>query len=239
MNNTLVALYGIHPIQELLRAKQRTIQKLFTTNPPPKVFTTIAPLVPRHISVTFCSREKLTALAGTDDHQGVVALVTPLPTRKSCFNIVQHPYILMLDGIQDPRNLGAIIRSAYCTAVDGIVIPHKQSAPLTAVVCKAAAGLIEHSTIYQPPSSIAAIQEIQAAGYAIYCAAAGGTDIRTLSFTVPTCIVIGSEGTGITAPVRSYGTAIAIPQRNTHLSYNASVAAGIILLAVSSALKRL
>lgn len=212
---------------------------MYTTNPPPKAFSAIAAILPHHIPIVFCSRDKLTLLAGADDHQGIVAAASPIPTRKKCFSPAQHPFIILLDGIQDPRNLGAIIRSASCTNVSGVIVPQKHTAPFTGVVCKASAGLIEHMDIYQPPSSSAALQEIGAAGYHIYLATIAGTDVRTISFTTPLCLVIGSEGSGIAPHLRACGTAITIPQRTTTISYNASVAAGILLFNISTALKHI
>lgn len=240
-----ITLFGIHPLAELLRAKRRKLYQIFTTQPLPKGFASLRDLIPSYVSIHYVSREELTKRAGTADHQGIVALAEPLPIRKKPFESSKQRFILMLDGIQDPRNLGAIIRSACCTGVEGIVIPQSHTAPLNGVVCKASAGLIEHIDIYQPTTSISAIQEIEKAGYTIYLAALGGVDMRTVAYQAPLCLVIGSEGTGIAKTLIQYGTRIQIPQsipvRADHdsISYNASVAAGITLYTLATAIKKI
>jgi 23S rRNA (guanosine2251-2'-O)-methyltransferase len=145
----------------------------------------------------------------------------------------------LLDGIQDPRNLGAIIRSASCAAVNGVIVPQKGSAPLDGVAIKSSAGLVEYMPIYQPTSSAVAIQEVQQAGYAIYLATCDGADIRSVEFKSPLCLVIGSEGSGISSSLLKKGQRITIPQRANDISYNASVAAGIIFFFASSAFKKI
>jgi 23S rRNA (guanosine2251-2'-O)-methyltransferase len=245
MSQSQITLFGIHPITELLRAKRRKLYQLFTTQPTPKGFSGFCSLIPSHIPISYVSREELTRRAGTPDHQGFVALAEPLPIRTRVFDPAKQGFILMLDGIQDPRNLGAIIRSACCTGVQGIVIPRAQSAPLSGIVSKASAGLIDHIDIYQSATSSSAIQEIRSAGYTIYLAALGGIDMRTLHYSEPLCLVIGSEGTGISKAVLNQGTAIAIPHTTPvraekhSISYNASVAAGILVFALANSLKKI
>jgi 23S rRNA (guanosine2251-2'-O)-methyltransferase len=232
-------IFGVNPVRELLRAKQRTVYQVFVAKPLPKAWHELEKLVPRHVPITPLPREELSQKAGTVDHQGIVALVGKLPVRTKCFDPHKQPCIVLLDGIQDARNMGAIIRSASCLSIDGIVIPERGSAPLEGVVAKASAGLIEYIPIYQPASSAVAIQEIKAAGYGVYLATCKGADVRTVSFTTPLCVVIGSEGTGISDALLKKGTPITIPQRSSDISYNASVAAGIIFYTISSLLKRI
>jgi 23S rRNA (guanosine2251-2'-O)-methyltransferase len=232
-------IFGVNPVRELLRAKQRSVYQVFVAKPFPKAWPELEKLVPRHVPITPLPREQLSQKAGTVDHQGMVAFVGKLPVRTKCFDVQKQPCIVLLDGIQDARNMGAIIRSASCLNIDGIIIPERGSAPLEGVVAKASAGLIEYMPIYQPASSALAIQEIKDAGYGVYLATCSGADVRTVSFAVPLCIVIGSEGAGISDAVLKKGTPITIPQRSRDISYNASVAAGIIFFALSSSLKRI
>lgn len=232
-------IFGVHPVRELLRAKQRPIYNIFVAKPLPKAWSEIERLVPRHVAVTFMPREQLTIKSGTTDHQGMVAVVGTLPIRSSCFDVEKQPMIVLLDGIQDSRNLGAIIRSASCAGINGVIVPQKGSAPLDGVVAKASAGLLEYMPIYQPISSATAVQEIQRAGYALYLATCGGDDIRFVEFQLPLCLVIGSEGLGITPSLLKKGKLITIPQRVPDISYNASVAAGIIFFFISSVLKKI
>ena len=239
INDKLTVIFGVNPVRELLRAKQRTVYNIFITQPAPKCWAEIQKLVPRHVTITPLSRDQLTAKSGTVDHQGIVAFVGKLPIRSRCFDPEKQPFIVLLDGIQDSRNLGAIIRSASCTGINGVVVPQKNSAPFDGVTAKSSAGLIEYMPIYQPVSSAIAIKEIQEAGYAIYLATADGADIRTVQFQAPLCLVIGSEGSGISSALLKKGQRIAIPQRVSEISYNASVAAGILFFFVNSSLKKI
>lgn len=235
----MTVVFGIHPVRELLRAKQRPVYNIFVVKPFPKAWSELERLVPKHVSVTFMPREQLTIKSGTSDHQGIVAVAGKLPIRTRCFDPEKQPIIVLLDGIQDARNLGAIVRSASCAAVNGVIIPQKGSAPLDGVAAKSSAGLMEYMPIYQPVSSATAIQEVHQAGYNIYLATCEGDDLRSVEFQSPLCLVIGSEGSGITPSLLKKGKRISIPQRLPEISYNASVAAGIIFFFVSSTFKKI
>ncbi len=232
-------LFGIHPVVELLKARRRSIFAVYTTDPAPKAWGSIAQLLPAHVPVKRVTKEQLTHRAGTADHQGVVALVAPFPFRKKMFDAAQAPFLILLDGIQDPRNVGAILRSAYCTGVDGVIVCAKHGAPLNAVALKSAAGLAEHLEIYQAPNATVAAQELTRAGYTIYLADFGGKDAREQQFAKPLCLVIGSEGLGVSAALRTKGTAVTLAQRSADISYNASVAAGILLFTIASLHKKI
>lgn len=223
-------IFGIHPIIELLRARKRKLIALYTTQPTPKQWHTIQALLPNYpVEIKHITRDALTRLAGSTDHQGVVAHVQPFVLHGKPFDAQKYPSLIVLDGIQDPRNLGAIIRSASCTNTSGVLLTAKNSAPLNAVVLKASAGLAEHIPIRIVPSAEIAAQELKDAGYSVYCGLFGGADARTVAFKKPYALVIGSEGIGISAPLKRAGIAITLPQRVEEISYNASVAAGILL----------
>src|SRR3990167_3334160 len=98
----------------------------------------------------------------------------------------------MLDSIQDPRNLGAILRSTYCTNFDGVIICQKSSAPLNGTVVKSSAGLSEYIEIYEASSPQAAMQELKSAGYNIYFAMTEGQNATQVTFQKPLCLVIGN-----------------------------------------------
>jgi 23S rRNA (guanosine2251-2'-O)-methyltransferase len=163
-------------------------------------------------------------------HSGIVAWFSPLPIRSKPFSPETHPIITVLDGVQDVQNLGAILRSAYCTGVNGIVIPQRNAAPLTGAAHRASAGLAEHLDIWRVSALPEAVSALQDAGYNIYLAVVnGGIDVTTMAFQRPTCLVIGSEEKGISPEVRKRGTLISLPQAEENISYNASVAAGILM----------
>ncbi len=226
----LYLVYGAHPILELLKAKKRKLYCLYTTREEPKLLSKIQPLMHPSCIVHHVSKEELTRRAGSDDHQGLVGYATaPLEIRKKPFSPETHPLLVMLDGIHDARNIGAIIRSAYCTGVDGIIITQKNSGPLNAAALKASAGLAEHAVLYETPTALTAINELKQAGYSIYLAALGGKSVNEITFQAPAVIVVGNEGYGISPEILKSGTRVMLPQRTKDISYNASVAAGILL----------
>jgi len=230
-------VYGIHPVIELLKAKKRKITTLYTTKPEPKAFKHIKPYFPKYpFKQIHKSRQELSSLAGTLDHQGVIAITTPFQLRKKPFDPKKQPFIVMLDGIQDTRNLGAILRSAYCTGFQGAIITKKRGAPLNASTLKASAGLAEHLEIYQTPSSIAGIQELKKAGYQIYISALekNAQNVTKIKFQKPLCLIIGSEETGVSKEILNKGQTIILPQKIADISYNASVAAGILMFLIST-----
>lgn len=226
-------VYGLHSIIELLKAKKRKLITLYTTKPEPKGFKGIQQLLPDHASIAHVQRETLTKIAGTTEHQSVVAFAAPFVYRKKFFDPKQHKALLMLDGIQDVRNLGAMLRSAYCTGVTGVIITQKHSASLSAAALKASAGLAEHLDVYLAPSAQAAVLQLKQAGYNLYITAFKGENALEVTYKDPLCIVIGSEGTGVTSAIMHEGTQVTIPQHVTDISYNASVAAGIMLFIIS------
>lgn len=232
-------VYGIHPILELLRAKKRKLFTIYTTNPAPKAWDEIKPLLHKDVQFQVTTKEVLNRIAGTTDHQGVVAWAGPFQIRKKFFEPARSPLLLMLDSIHDPRNMGAILRSAYCTGVDGVIICEKNAAPMNAVVLKSAAGLAEHLEIYQAPSAQAAAIELKKAGYSMYLATINGENATELAYTMPSCIVIGNEAVGVTKALLKEGIQVTLPQIKTDISYNASVAAGILLFTVAHQLKKI
>ncbi len=169
-------------------------------------------------------------MAQSTEHMGVVALVGPYPIRKVMFNPKKHPFILVLDSIQDVHNLGAILRSAYCTEVSGVVLAQKNAAPLSPAVFKTSAGLAEHLEIYQAPTIKNALLELKAAGYNMYMAVLeNGKNVLDVEFRKPMCLVVGNEATGITKELQKQGELITLPQRQADISYNAAVAGGILM----------
>jgi len=228
-------VYGINPLVELIQAKRRKLLAIYTTKPTPKSWDKIERLIAgKGIQISYVDRDVLTRMAGTPDHQGVVAWAQPFIYRKKPFDTERQKRIVLLDGIQDPRNVGAILRSIYCTGFDGVIIPVRGAAPVNATALKSSAGLAEHLEIYCPPSSQAAVQELEKAGYSIYLALFNGQSATSVSYQAPLCVVIGSEGAGISPALVKKGIPVTLPQINATVSYNASVAAGILLFLVAT-----
>lgn len=232
-------IYGVHPIVQMLKAKRRKIYQIYTTKPMPKAWKDIEPLLAPRTPIQYVSREILAKMVNSDDHQGVVAWVQSYPYRKQFFDVKKHPFLVMLDGVQDVRNLGAIIRSSYCTGVNGIIICSKSGAPVNAAAIKASAGLAECLEIYEAASPVSAIHDLKKAGYSVYLTTFDGKDARDVTYTEPLCVVIGSEGFGVSKSIFDMGTRITLAQRTDDISYNASVAAGIILFLAGTQNKKI
>ncbi len=228
-------IYGAHPIIEVIRAKKRRIISIYTTKPTPKSWDRIKQYLPRSISnIQYVSRSILDRMTGSTDHMGIAAWVAPRKYRKKIFDPKKQKFILLLDSIQDVRNLGGILRSSYCTGVDGVVICAKRSARITAACLKSSAGLAEHLDIYVAPSLKHAVMELRRVGYNLYMTVLdNGKNAMYVNYESPICLVIGNEATGISKEILEYGELITLPQNDPEASYNASVAAGIFLFLLS------
>jgi 23S rRNA (guanosine2251-2'-O)-methyltransferase len=228
-------VYGIHPVIELIKAKKRKVLTCYTLKTPIKAWKSLQPmLAPYKVTVHHVDREKLNHLAGSTEHQGIVVTAAPFVFKKTFFEPKKHPFIVLLDGVQDVRNAGAIIRSSYCTGVNGIILCKKEGAPMTGATLKASAGLAERMDIYQAPSIASALQDLTKAGYNIYVTALGGKKSATqLTYAKPLCVIIGNEEKGVSKESLQSGTIVTLPQSVPDVSYNASVAAGIILFWIS------
>lgn len=228
-------IFGIHPIIELLKAKRRKIYTIYTTKPEPRAWSQIQKLLPKYVQVEYISKEKLNKLADSVDHQSVVALASPFIIRKKFFNPATEKFLVMLDSIQDPRNLGAILRSAYCTGANGVIVTERNSSFLTATAIKSSAGLAEHLEIYFAPNAKVAADELKKAGYSIFISTLENSkSALDVDFNLPCCIVIGNEGEGVSSNIVRMGQSVKLPQITADISYNASVAAGILLFLIST-----
>lgn len=238
--NQANVVYGVHSILELLIAKRRKVSMVYTVKPFIKSWSRIQALLPSYVQIQYVDRITLENISGSSEHQGIVAIVQPFPFESKIFDAKKFPFLVVLDGIQDVRNLGAIIRSAYCAGVDGIVLSGKHSAPMTAAAIKASAGLAEHSRIYIAPTLSSAMSELAAQGYHIYLATLGqGENAAQISYKTPSALVIGNEESGISKDILSSGTRVLLPQRRSDISYNASVAAGILLFLMGVQFKKI
>ncbi len=175
--------------------------------------------------------EKLAMIARSESHQGVVALTTPLPTI-DVDDLLRVPdaFIVALDGVTDPGNLGAVLRSAAAFGATGAVFPRHRSARITPAVTKAAAGAIEHLPIATVSGIASALERATRHGvWTVGLAADGSTDIDELTVAdAPVLVVVGSEGRGLSRLVEQRCDVVArIPIAATTESLNASVAAAV------------
>lgn len=229
-------LFGVHSLLELLKAKKRKIFKIYTLRDESEPVKLVRKICKYPVEINHCSREELTRRAGSPDHQGIVAMVSPFQFRTKPFDPTRYRAIVMLDGIQDPRNLGALLRSAHCTGFNGVIITRKNSAPINAVCIKASAGLAEHIEIYQVPSAAAGVQELKKNGYNMYITTlrSGAMQATDIAYQIPLCVVIGSEGTGVSPAIIKEGTPVYLPQRAADISYNASVAGALMMFLIAT-----
>lgn len=229
---------GRNAVQEALRAG-RAIDKIYIARgETDRALGHIAGMArDRGITVSDCDRRKLDAMSVTHAHQGVIAVcaVREYASIDDIFNVAaergEEPFVVVCDEISDPHNLGAIIRTAECVGAHGVIIPKRRSAGLTAVVDKTSAGALEHMAVARVPNLVAAIETLKKNGLWIYgTAAEGSNELWKTDLTGPACIVIGSEGAGISRLVREKcDFLVSIPLRGQISSLNASAAAAVLL----------
>ncbi len=177
------------------------------------------------------SPDELTELAGSPDHQGIVAEVDPYPYADPASLLGEGALILALDQVQDPRNLGAACRSAEAAGVAGVVIPERRSASVTGAVCKASAGAVEHLAIAQVRNLSDWLVAAKEAGFWIWGADAEADQAHTATdLTGSTVIVCGGEDKGLRPRVaESCDGLISLPQQGKVGSLNVSAAATVLL----------
>lgn len=188
-----------------------------------------------HIMVRFEKKEYLDKLSETGKHQGVIAFAASYDYAevsdllKLARDKGEAPFLILLDGIEDPHNLGAIIRTANLAGAHGVVIPKRRAAGLTATVARTSAGAINYTPVARVTNMAAAVGELKKAGMWFVCADMGGTRMYDLKLTGPIGLVIGNEGEGVSRIVREKCDMIAsIPMRGDIDSLNASVACGVL-----------
>ena len=230
-------LFGIHPVTETLRAGRRTVIEVFIaqTGSSGRFNEVRSRARSLNIPVQRAKPSWIQSLSGTAAHQGIAARVSPYPfatISELMDGADQRPsLILLLDGILDPHNLGAIIRTALCAGVDGIVIPKDRSAYPTPAVSKASAGALEHIHLVQVTNLVRTIRNLKQKGFWVF-----GLDrnadlsLYASDLTGSVAVVIGGEEKGLRRLVRSHcDRMITIPQSGPIDSLNASVAGAIVL----------
>lgn len=233
-------LYGLNPVREFLRAGDEGIAELWLGEGGERgrVFADLARLAQeRGAKVREAPRQKLDRLAGTDRHQGVVAVVADFRYREledlleGARAAGEAPLFVVLDGILDPQNLGAIIRSAHALGAHGVVIPKDRAAGVTPAASKASAGAVEHCPVARVTNLSQALERMKGAGVWTVATDAGATeDLSRVDLSVPTALVLGSEGAGVRLLVRRTCDRVArIPMKGKVGSLNASASAAIAL----------
>ena len=185
--------------------------------------------------INFVDKERLDQLSETKKHQGVIAVAAAYEYAevedilKNAEEKGEPPFIFILDNIEDPHNLGAIIRTANLAGAHGVVIPKRRAVGLTATVAKTSAGAINYTPVAKVTNLTAAIKELKEKGLWFVCADMGGTEMYKLDLKGPIGLVIGNEGEGVSKLVKENCDFIAsIPMKGDIDSLNASVAAGVL-----------
>lgn len=185
--------------------------------------------------VKFVTKERLDQLSETGKHQGVIAYAAAYEyatVEEILDNARQKgeaPFLFLLDNIEDPHNLGAIIRTANLTGAHGVIVPKNRAAGLTAVVAKTSAGALNFTPVARVTNLAKTIEELKKEGIWFVCADMGGTTMYDLNLKGPIGLVIGNEGEGVGRLVKEKCDMVAsIPMKGDIDSLNASVAAGVL-----------
>jgi len=234
-------IYGVQPVLEALKGKGRRITKIWVAfGRSGTAVQRILERARRHkIPVSYKDRASLDAKAGTAKHQGVLALLTKTETLELEPFLRQLPkeerrFLALLDEVQDPQNLGAIIRTACAANLEGILLPKHRTSPLTPAAVKASAGAVEWIPLVRVGNAAQALRRIREEGVLLLGAdPAGSSEIYDMDLCQDVCLVIGGEGRGLRPVVRKQCDALcSIPMIGPIDSMNASVAAGILFYEV-------
>jgi 23S rRNA (guanosine2251-2'-O)-methyltransferase len=233
-------VYGVQPVLELLRANPERIERLFLADgvPPKGPMGEVASRAQKaKLRVERVVRERLASMAQGGVHQGVVAEVRTFAYAEledlleAAKRANEPPLIAVLDGIQDPHNFGAIVRSAHALGAHGVVIAKDRAVQVTGAVVKAAAGATEHCPIARVVNLSRALEALKEAG--LWVAAADPEGAQTLDrarLDGPLAVVVGGEGPGVRDGVLKHcDLRVKIPMRGKVASLNASVSAAILL----------
>ena len=236
-------LYGVNPVNEAVRARPEQLDHISVARErearrDARLQTLLDACRAAGVRVDVEPREQLARYARTDAHQGVVAfvrertflsledLLAPLASGKA-----RGRFFLALDGVEDPHNLGALLRSAEGAGVDGVLIPERRSAPLTAVVAKTSAGASEHIRLARVTNMTRALETMKKAGVWIIGLDERGTpDYSDHDFRGDCCLVLGAEGSGLHDLVkRTCDHLLRIPMAGSVASLNVSVAGAVVM----------
>ena len=233
MNDKLV---GRNPVSEALKSGA-DIEKIFVKK---DADGSLLPILKKarekKIAISEVDRRKLDELSGDENHQGIVAII-PVQKYSTVSEIIETarekgkaPFVIILDRITDPHNLGSIIRTANCVGADGVIIPKHQSAGLNSTVAKTSAGAVSYTKVAKVTNIARCIDELKEAGLWIVGADMNGESMYKVDMKGSIGLVIGNEGEGISRLVREKCDFIAeIPMWGDIDSLNASVAAGILM----------
>lgn len=229
-------LEGRNAVLEALRAG-RSVDKIYVQlgSSDGPIQTILREAKKHDTIVSFVTKERLNQMSETGNHQGVIAMaasyeyVSVEEILARAGEKEEAPFLFLLDGIEDPHNLGAIIRTANLAGAHGVIITKHRAAGLTATVAKASAGAVNYTPVAKVTNLTNTIEQLKKEGIWFVCADMGGTRMYDLDLRGPVGLVIGNEGEGVSRLVREKCDFIAsIPMKGDIDSLNASVAAGVL-----------
>jgi 23S rRNA (guanosine2251-2'-O)-methyltransferase len=221
-------VYGIRPVVEALRSGRRKVFEVIDAVGNEGVAKAASS---RGVAVKRASRQRVEELAGGEVHQGVAARVGPYPYSGLQEILSTHePLVIVLDGVTDPRNLGAVLRTADGAGASGVVFPKDRAVGVTAVAVKASAGASEHVRVARVTNLRRAVDTMKNAGLWVYAAETGGTPYTELDLAGAVAFVLGSEGRGVRRLVREgCDGSVSISMVGAVESLNVSVASAVLL----------
>lgn len=235
-------VYGRNPVLALLRSGGRRADEVAVLAGARGPLAEVVALARRAgVKVSFRTRDQLTAMAGNPDHQGVVARVasaeyTDLDSLVEVPGMVgTPPFFLALDQIQDPRNLGALLRTADAFGVHGVVVPKHHAVGLTEAAVRTAMGAAEYVKVARETNLVAALERLKGAGIWVFGAAiGGGTAPWEVDLTGPACLVLGGEGEGLRPLVaRACDRLVSVPMAGQVGSLNVAAAGAVLCYEVA------
>jgi 23S rRNA (guanosine2251-2'-O)-methyltransferase len=230
-------LYGLHPVEEAVRAGGRRLEYvLVSRDASPRLAKLVELCRSAGIRCSLTDKAELTRITRTDAHQGAVAAM-----RERKFLTVEdllaaqphfdRKFFLALDGVEDPHNLGALLRSADGAGVDGVLLPERRAAPITGIVAKTSAGATEHVPIARVTNITRSLEQLKKANVWIIGLDERGTpDYTDFDFNLDCCLVLGAEGSGLHDLVKkTCDHLLRIPMAGSVSSLNVSVAGAVVM----------
>jgi 23S rRNA (guanosine2251-2'-O)-methyltransferase len=231
------SIYGINPVREALKSRGRAIQYVAVARErhDDRLQKLIEECKHAGVSVRLITRTDLDRLAGNGGHQGAVAVTSAkkyadvddlLANRRA-----QHALLVVLDGVEDPHNLGAILRTADAAGADGVIIPERRAAGVTGTVAKASAGASEHLPVAKVTNISRTLEQLKAANiWTVGLDERAQQTYDSIDYKMDCALVLGAEGKGVHDLVRKHcDFLVSIPMLGKVPSLNVSVAAGIVL----------
>lgn len=234
-------VFGKHAVQTILKEK-RQVNKLFVQKGVTGTSSQDIIALAKQQGIVYqeVPKSKLDDLTQDANHQGFVLMLPAFEyqTLEDCFTLAnarqEDPFLLILDGIEDPHNLGSILRTADATGVHGVIIPKRRAVGLTGVVAKTSTGAIEHIPVVRVTNVAQTIEQLKERGVWIFATDMAGEDMRQWNSSGAIALVIGNEGQGVSPLIKSIadGT-VTIPMTGHVQSLNASVAAAVLMYEVA------